>query len=69
MTELDLDPFAQEIDVLVSGHTHHPRIEQNGSVLFLNPGSAGPRRMHLPVTLAKVWPGEDRPTAEIVYLL
>ncbi len=68
-TELGVDPFAQEIDVVVSGHTHAPKIEQNGSVLFLNPGSAGPRRLRLPVTLARLRPGEERPEAEVVYLV
>jgi len=47
-----LDPRASGIDLVVSGHSHQPRIETVGGVLYLNPGSAGPRRFSLPVTLA-----------------
>ena len=50
--DLDLDPAARAIDMVVSGHSHQPRIETVGGVLYLNPGSAGPRRFSLPVTLA-----------------
>jgi putative phosphoesterase len=49
---LDLDPAAAGFHIIVSGHSHQPaRAEKNG-VLFLNPGSAGPRRFDLPVTVA-----------------
>jgi uncharacterized protein len=40
------------IDVVVSGHSHVPKIERIGGILYLNPGSAGPRRFKLPITLA-----------------
>jgi putative phosphoesterase len=50
--ELRLDPVTCGVDVVVSGHSHRPRIETIGGVLYLNPGSAGPRRFNLPVTLA-----------------
>jgi putative phosphoesterase len=50
--ELDLDPAAAGIDVVVSGHSHLPKIETVGGVLYLNPGSAGPRRFSLPIALA-----------------
>lgn len=49
---LELDPKAAGVDVVVSGHSHKPSIEQRGNVWFINPGSAGPRRFSLPVTLA-----------------
>lgn len=52
LKELDLDPAAAGIDVVVSGHSHRPKIETVGGVLYLNPGSAGPRRFTLPVALA-----------------
>jgi putative phosphoesterase len=52
LNELDLDPAAAGIDVIVSGHSHRPRIETIGGVLYLNPGSAGPRRFTLPIALA-----------------
>jgi putative phosphoesterase len=50
--ELDLDPVASGIDVVISGHSHQPKTETVRGVLYLNPGSAGPRRFDLPITLA-----------------
>ncbi|WP_024508892.1 metallophosphoesterase family protein [Bradyrhizobium sp. ARR65] len=50
--QLQLDPASSGVDVVISGHSHRPRIETIGGVLYLNPGSAGPRRFNLPVTLA-----------------
>jgi putative phosphoesterase len=52
LSELDLDPAAAGIDVVVSGHSHRPKIETVDGVLYLNPGSAGPRRFTLPIALA-----------------
>ena len=52
LQELDLDPAASGIDVVVSGHSHRPKIETVGTVLYLNPGSAGPRRFTLPIAVA-----------------
>ena len=52
LKDLDLDPAAAGIDVVVSGHSHRPKIETMGGVLYLNPGSAGPRRFTLPIALA-----------------
>ncbi|MFO1079693.1 MAG: metallophosphoesterase family protein [Reyranellaceae bacterium] len=52
LAELDLDPVAAGIDLVVSGHSHRPKVEAIGPVLYLNPGSAGPRRFRLPVALA-----------------
>jgi putative phosphoesterase len=52
LIELDLDPAAAGIDVVVSGHSHQPKIETVDGVLYLNPGSAGPRRFTLPIALA-----------------
>jgi hypothetical protein len=49
---LDLNPEAAGIAAVVFGHSHKPLIEQRRGVLFLNPGSAGPRRFELPVTVA-----------------
>jgi uncharacterized protein len=48
---LQADPGAG-IDVIVSGHSHVPKIDTEGGVLYLNPGSAGPRRFRLPITIA-----------------
>lgn len=49
---LRLDPVAEGIDAVISGHSHRPAVETVAGVLYLNPGSAGPRRFTLPVTLA-----------------
>lgn len=52
--ELAVDPAAVGIRVVISGHSHRPRIEERGGVLYVNPGSAGPRRFRLPVALAQL---------------
>jgi len=57
--ELELDPEAAGIALVVSGHTHEPLTERRGRVLYLNPGSAGPQRFSLPVTVATVRVEED----------
>jgi putative phosphoesterase len=49
---MQLDPVSCGVDVVVSGHSHRPRIETIRGVLYLNPGSAGPRRFNLPITVA-----------------
>ena len=48
---LDLDPVAAGISVVVSGHSHHPAMQWHKGILYFNPGSAGPRRFSLPVTV------------------
>ncbi len=55
-------------DVVVYGHSHQPVVETRDGVLFVNPGSAGPRRFRLPITIAWLWTGKDL-RAEIVTLL
>ncbi len=50
--DLRLDPVSQGIDVIISGHSHQPGIKTVDGVLYLNPGSAGPRRFSLPITVA-----------------
>jgi len=52
VNELAFDPSSRGIDVVISGHSHEPRIEEVHGLLYLNPGSAGPRRFKLPVTVA-----------------
>jgi putative phosphoesterase len=66
-----LDPavVARGVDVVVSGHSHRSGIATRGGTLFLNPGSAGPRRFRLPVTLATLSVTDGRPSARIVTLL
>jgi len=67
--ELDLDPATAGISVVVSGHSHKPLIEERRGVIYLNPGSAGPRRFSLPVTMGLVSLGDGSPRAEIIPLL
>jgi putative phosphoesterase len=52
LKELDLDPAREGYAAVIAGHSHQPRIERRNGVLFLNPGSAGPRRFKLPISLA-----------------
>ena len=54
LRDLDLRPEAAQFDFVISGHTHQPEQTERNGVIYLNPGSAGPRRFHLPVTLALV---------------
>lgn len=49
--ELDLDPAAAGFAAVIAGHSHRPNIEQKNGVLFVNPGSAGPRRFKLPISV------------------
>ena len=51
LKEIDLDPQAAGFDVVVSGHSHKPTVTERDGVTFVNPGSAGPRRFKLPVTV------------------
>ena len=54
LNEIDLSPAASGFHVVVSGHSHQPSIERRAGVLFINPGSAGPRRFKLPVSVARL---------------
>ena len=67
--ELAIDPAAAGVNVVVSGHSHQPRVETRSGVLFVNPGSAGPRRFRLPVSVARLWVEDGRAEAELVTLL
>src|SRR5713101_823735 len=53
VSQLELDPAAAGFAAVVFGHSHMPLVEMREGVLFLNPGSAGPRRFKLPVTVAR----------------
>jgi uncharacterized protein len=66
---LDLDPAAAGFHIIVSGHSHRPaRTEQDG-ILYINPGSAGPRRFQLPVTVARLDLGKSPWEVDFVKLL
>ncbi len=69
IADLDLKPQAAGFAAVIYGHSHKPLIEWRDGVLFFNPGSAGPRRFSLPVTVGKIEivDGELRP--EIIQIL
>ncbi len=70
LKQLSLNPAAAKFSVVLSGHTHKPLIEKRRGVLYLNPGSCGPRRFLLPVTCAMLRLKEGaEPEAEIITLL
>jgi putative phosphoesterase len=64
MSKPDVSP-----DVVISGHSHRPSIERRDGVLYLNPGSAGPRRFKLPICVAKLTIRKSLVNAEIVELI
>lgn len=66
---LAIDPLAAGVQVVVSGHSHQPRVCRQNGVLFVNPGSAGPRRFSLPVSVARLRLEAGRAEAELVTLL
>lgn len=65
---IDLDPAASGISAVISGHSHKPSVKKRGGVLYLNPGSAGPRRFSLPVSVALLHINGQSVKAEIVQL-
>jgi putative phosphoesterase len=68
LADLDLTPRVAGIRVVISGHTHKPLIREESGVLYLNPGSAGPRRFHYPVTVGEVIVEHGMPRARIIDL-
>ncbi len=68
LAALGVSPLPTGVQVIISGHTHRPSVHREYGVLFLNPGSAGPRRFHLPVSLARLEIEDERVDAEIVGL-
>jgi putative phosphoesterase len=69
LRDLDLKPQTAGFDAVISGHTHQAEQRSESGVLYLNPGSAGPRRFNLPVTLALLDLSRKHWKAEIVALL
>ncbi|HEY7517902.1 MAG TPA: metallophosphoesterase family protein [Methylomirabilota bacterium] len=68
LNALDLDPRAAGFDAVIAGHSHRPRIDRRDGVLYLNPGSAGPRRFRLPIAVAWLAVAPAGMDAEIVQL-
>jgi len=67
--DLDISPRAAGISIVISGHSHKPSIEHLQGVLYLNPGSAGPRRFNLPITCALLRLHDLQTDAEIIPLV
>ncbi len=69
LAQLDLKPKAAGFQVVISGHSHVPKQEMRESVLYFNPGSAGPRRFQLPVTVGRLIVEQGNLRAEIIPIL
>jgi putative phosphoesterase len=65
LKDLALDPGAAGVAAVIAGHSHRPGVEERGGVLYLNPGSAGPRRFKLPIAVARLVVRGGRVRAEI----
>lgn len=63
---LDIVPASAGVSVIVFGHSHHPDVFTRNGVTYFNPGSAGPRRFRLPVTVGRIEIDDGRPHARIV---
>jgi hypothetical protein len=68
LAELDLDPVAAGFRAVVSGHSHHPSVEDRDGVLYVNPGSSGPRRFKLPIAVAELQVAGSSVKARVVEL-
>jgi uncharacterized protein len=66
LDNLDLEPAQAGISAVVYGHSHKPSVDDRGGVLYLNPGSAGPRRFKLPISIARMSVVDGRLTAQII---
>ena len=69
LTKLDLKPAAAGVKVVISGHSHVPKQETRDGVLYFNPGSAGPRRFQLPITVGRLLIAGGVVSGEIVKIL
>ncbi|MCP1646520.1 putative phosphoesterase [Pseudomonas citronellolis] len=68
LKQLAIDPRAEGFDVVLAGHSHKPLQEVRDGVLYLNPGSAGPRRFKLPISLAIIAIEDGRADVEMITL-
>jgi uncharacterized protein len=65
---LDLDPPTAGFRAVIAGHSHQPKIETRDGVLYFNPGSAGPRRFNLPVSVGRLTLSSGQLQAEVIHL-
>jgi uncharacterized protein len=68
LAQLDLKPEAAGFRVVIYGHSHRPKVEEKNGVLYFNPGSAGPRRFQLPISLGRLEIEKGKVRGEIVNL-
>jgi len=68
LKQLDIDPLAAGVDVVIAGHSHKPKVERRDGVLYINPGSAGPRRFSLPISLALLELNDGQAQVELISL-
>ena len=68
LKQLDIDPLAAGVDVVIAGHSHKPKVERRDGVLYVNPGSAGPRRFSLPICLALLELNDGQAQVELISL-
>jgi len=68
LKEVDISPSGAGFQVVVSGHSHKPSLEDRRGVLYVNPGSAGPRRFTLPVSIAELRVVDDKVSAALIEL-
>lgn len=68
LSSLDLNPAASGFSAIISGHTHEPAVKNKNGILFLNPGSAGPKRFTLPVSVALLRIENNSVKAELLTL-
>jgi putative phosphoesterase len=69
LAELDIDPDAAGVRVVVSGHSHKPMVEERDGILYVNPGSCGPRRFKLPISAGEITVSGSAVKARIVDMM
>lgn len=68
LKEIDINPSGEGFRVVISGHSHKPSVEERRGVLYVNPGSAGPRRFSLPISVARLRVIGDAVEAQLIKL-
>jgi putative phosphoesterase len=68
LAELDIDPAAAGVHAIISGHSHQPQLQERAGILYVNPGSSGPRRFSLPISIGELKITGSRLSARIVDL-
>jgi len=69
LSKLDIEPKSANYHVLISGHSHRPKVENRNGIIYLNPGSAGPRRFKLPVCVAMMEIEGDEINVRLIELI